>query len=90
MNRDPWRYQTRSAAYKHIRRRLDGKEAMVLQCNQNLGLSPRQRGRRAVDEEVGDDDVAIMFKEQSAEVERFLFRHILEVLGKAASFPLLG
>ena len=43
MNRDPWRYQTRSAAYKHIRRRLDGKEAMVLQCNQNLGLSPRQR-----------------------------------------------
>ena len=129
MNRDPWRYQTRSAAYKHIRRRLDGKEAMVLQCNQNLGLSPGQRElvyrqalrvaedivmRRgswgvaratlaaaaasltdqvtelAVDGEVGDDDVVIMFKEQSAEVERFLFRHILEVLGNAAGFPLLG
>ena len=129
MNRDPWRYQTRSAAYKHIRRRLDGKEAMVLQCNQNLGLSPRQRelvyrqalrvaedivmrrgswgvaratletaaanltdqvAELAVDEEVGDDDVAIMFKEQSAEIERFISRHILKVLGKAAGFPLLG
>ena len=129
MNRDPRRYQTRSAAYKHIRRHLDGKEAMVLQCDRNLGLSPGQRelvykqalrvaedivirrgswgvaratlaaaaasltdqvADKAVDEEVGDDDVAIMFKEQSAEVERFLFRHILEVLGKAAGFPLLG
>ena len=44
----------------------------------------------AVDEEVGDDDVAIMFKEQSAEIERFISRHILEVLGQAASFFLLG
>ena len=44
---------------------------------------------KAVDEEVGDDDVAIMFKEQSAEVERFLFRHILEVLGNAAGIPLV-
>ena len=43
MNRDPRRYQTRSAAYKHIRRHLDGKEAMVLQCDRMLGLSPQQR-----------------------------------------------
>ena len=123
------RYQTRSAAYKHIRRHLDGKEAMVLRCDRNLGLSPGQRelvykqalrvaedivirrgswgvaratlvaaaasltdlvAELAVDREVGDDDVAIMFKEQSAEIERFLFRHILEVLGDAAGFPLRG
>ena len=129
MNRDPRRYQTRSAAYKHIRRHLDGKEAMVLWCDRNLGLSPGQRelvykqalrvaedivirrgswgvaratletaaasltdqvAELAVDGEVGDDDVAIMFKEQSAEIERFISRHILEVLGKAAGFPLLG
>ena len=129
MNRDPRRYQTRSAAYKHIRRHLDGKEAMVLRCDRNLGLSPGQRelvykqalrvaedivirrgswgvaratlvaaaasltdlvAELAVDREVGDDDVAIMFKEQSAEIERFLFRHILEVLGDAAGFPLRG
>ena len=109
MNRDPRRYQTRSAAYKHIRRHLDGKEAMVLRCDRNLGLSLQQReevykqalrvaqdivirrgswgvaratlvaaaasltdlvakgcSELAVDREVGDDDVAIMFKEQRA------------------------
>ena len=43
MNRDPRRYRTRSAAYKHIRRHLDGKEAMVLRCDRNLGLSLQQR-----------------------------------------------
>ena len=129
MERDHWRYQTRSAAAKYIRRHLAGQEAMVLQCDRELGLSARQLGmiyqrgldvagelvfRRgswdvaratletaaanltdqvaelAVDEEVGDEDVAIMFKEQSAEIERFISRHILEVLGQAAGFPLLG
>ena len=43
MNRDPRRYQTRSAAYKHIRRHLAGQGAMVLRCDRNLGLSPGQR-----------------------------------------------
>ena len=44
MNRDPRRYQTRSAAYKHIRRHLDGKEAMVLRCDREPGpIPPGQR-----------------------------------------------
>ena len=129
MERDPWRYQTRSAAAKYSRRHSEGQQTMVLQCDRILGLSPRQREEvyeqalrlaedivirrgtwgvaratwsaaaarltdqvadEAVDEEVGDDDVAIMFKEQGAEVERFISRHILEALGNAAGFPLLG
>ena len=129
MERDPWRYQTRSAASKYIRRHLDGQQAMVLQCDRILGLSHGQREEvyeqalrlaedivmrrgswgvpratlvaaaasltdevadEVADEEVGDEDVAILFNEQSAEVERFISRHILEVLGNAAGFPLLG
>ena len=43
MDRDSWRYQTKSAASKFISRHLNGQEAMVLQCERKLGLSPQQR-----------------------------------------------
>ena len=43
MDRDPWRYQTRSAAAKYSRRHSGGQQTMVLQCDRILGLSPRQR-----------------------------------------------
>ena len=67
MERDHWRYQTRSAASKYIRRHLAGQGAMVLRCDRELGLSPRQmemiyqRGLDVADELVfrrGSWDVA--------------------------------
>ena len=114
MDRDTWRYRTRSAAYKYISRHLGGKEAMVLQCEMELGLSPHQRelvwqkalrvaeevafrGLRhaaqsvletaasrltelvvtdVADEEIGGGDVAAIFEENSAKIERLLFGYI--------------
>ena len=124
MERDPWRYQTRSAASKYIRRHLAGQEAMVLQCDRELGLSARQlemiyqRGldvagelvfrrsslvavpqadletaaanltdhvaERAAEEEYGDEEVALMFEEQSTEIERILFWQLQDALVFAA------
>ena len=125
MNRDPRRYQTRSAAYKHIRRHLDGKEAMVLQCDRILGLSLQQqelvcrealrvaqevafRGlwraarsaletaaarltelvvKQSADEEVGDDYVTAVFRDDSETIERLLFGYIREAVVNSPGFP---
>ena len=43
MERDPWRYQTRSAAAKYSRRHSGGQQAMVLQCDRIPGLSLQQQ-----------------------------------------------
>ena len=43
MERDPWRYQTRSAAAKYGSRHSDGQQVMVLQCDRILGLSIQQQ-----------------------------------------------
>ena len=125
MNRDPRRYRTRSAAYKHIRRHLDGKQAMVLQCDRILGLSLQQREeaykqalrvaqevafrglwraaqadleaaaarltelvvKQSADEEVGDDYVTAVFRNDSETIERLLFGYIREAVVNSPGFP---
>ena len=125
MNRDPRRYRTRSAAYKHIRRHLDGKEAMVLRCDRNLGLSLQQREeaykqalrvaqevafprlwraaqadleaaaarltelvvKQSADEEVRDDYVTAVFRDDSETIERLLFGYIREAVVNSPGFP---
>ena len=124
MNQDPRRYRTRSAAYKHIRRHLDGKEAMVLQCDRILGLSPQQREevykqalrvaqevafrglwraaqadleaaaarltelvvKQSADEEVRDDYVTAVFRDDSKTIERLLFGYIREAVVNSPGF----